>query len=170
MRVVAVVALVMTLWSWIAPAVRADDACAGMDAYEQQLLDAGREYGQWLIDVRFAERDATTFSAPEWIDLAEHAEDLQTAFKAITPPAGVADWHDFQIESQGFQSTLGRSAASMGIVTAALTLQEQAETLDARSDTAKAAAIKACPAFADVFARWDALDQVAATPVASPTP
>lgn len=170
MRLGVVVALAVTLLASVATSVRADDACAGMDAYEQQILDAGRDYGQWLIDVRFDERDATTFSAPEWLDLAEHAEDTQTAFKAITPPGGVADWHTFQIESQGFQSTLGRSAASMGIMAAALTLQEQAETLDARSDEAKSTAIKACPDFADVYATWDALDQKDATPVASPTP
>jgi len=170
MRVIAVVALVVTLLSWVAPDVRADDACAGMDAYEQQLLDAGRDYGQWLIDVRFAERDATTFSAPEWIELAEHAEASQQALKAITPPAGVADWHEAKIDGSGFQSTIGRSAASTGIVATALVLQEQSANIDAKDTKAKDAAIKACPEFAEVYAKWDALDQTAATPVASPTP
>ena len=65
MRVVAVVALVMTMLSWVAPIVRAEDACAGMDTYEQELIEASRDYGQWLIDERFSERDPATFSAKE---------------------------------------------------------------------------------------------------------
>lgn len=170
MRVVAVVALVMTMLPWGVPSVLADDACAGMDAYEQQLLDAGRDYGQWLIDVRFDERDPTTLSAAEWMELAEHAEASQKALKAITSPSGVADWHNAKIDGAGFQSTIGRTAASTGIIATALVLQEQSASIDAKDTKAKDAAIKACPDFAEVFAKWDALDQNTATPVASPTP
>lgn len=170
MRLVALVALVVTLMSWMTPGADADDACAGMDAYEHDLLDAGRDYGQWLIDVRFDARDPATISAPEWRELAEEAEASQAALKAITPPAGVTGWHNAKIDGSGFQSTIGRSAANIGILATSLTLQETSTAMAANDTTAKEAAIKACPDFAEVYAKWDALDQVAATPVASPTP
>lgn len=170
MRVVAVVALVMTMLSWVAPIVRAEDACAGMDTYEQELIEASRDYGQWLIDERFSERDPATFSAKEWREASEHAEDMQTGLKAIDPPSGVADWHNLQIDASGLQSSFSLSAANMGYITAALAMKEQFADIATRREETREAAITACPAFANVFAKWDALDQKDATPVASPAP
>lgn len=170
MRVVAVIALVLTLVSWGAPRAQADDACAGMEAYEHDLLEASRAYGQWLIDERFRERDLATFSATEWREAAKHAEEMHTGLKAITPPKGVAEWHTLQIDASGLQSSFALSAANIGYLTAAMAMQEQFADIEDRREVTKTAAIDACPAFAEVYETWDALDQDPATPVASPTP
>lgn len=170
MHVIAVVALVMTMLSWVVPGVQAQDACDGMDTYEHDLIEASRDYGQWLIEERFSERDPATFSAKEWREASQRAEEMQTGLKAIEPPPGVADWHNLQIDASGLQSSFSLSAASTGFITAALAMQEQFADIETRREETRDAAISACPDFADVFAAWDALDQNTATPVASPTP
>lgn len=170
MRLGAALVLMVTLLSWTAPGVRADDPCAGMDAYEHDLIEASRDYGQWLIDERFSERDPATFSAKEWREASERAEEMQTGLKAIEPPPGVADWHNLQIDASGLQSSFSLSAANTGYITAALAMSEQFKDIGTRREETKVAAVKACPEFAAVYEEWDALDQNTATPIASPSP
>lgn len=154
--------------SFAAPTPAADP-CAGMDAYETALLAAGKPWADSLIATRFFDRDPLTITAAEWLNSAAHAETAHAALTAIDPPDGVADWHAAQIDTAGLQATIARTAATSGFMTAALMANESATKLDARLETTRREAIKTCPAFAGVYARWDMLDGEAdATPEATP--
>jgi len=148
-------------------------SCAGLDAYAAAMLEVGTTWSRAMERDGFLERDPQTFSAPEWIALAEHAEVLQTATKQITPPPVATGWHQASVEAMGLQSSLARTVATSGLL-AVLAFTDQVDANEVETIEQRRQAETACPEFEDFHRQWDLLDgevdRVDATPVAGATP
>src|SRR5215212_6045218 len=97
-----------------------------LDVYADKLIAAGQPHATFHQEL-LADRDARTLSVSEWTGFASPASAKQTALNAIEPRAGVADWHQFQIEQAGFQSAFSREVVMSGLVMAAATFSDQFE-------------------------------------------
>jgi hypothetical protein len=176
--VIGMLALIATLVGHTASARQNSNSisaasCEGLVAYAAAMLKAGTVWADAMKQERFFERDATTFSNPEWITFAEIYEALQTAIKQITPPPFAAGWHQTQVEAMGLRSSFARTVATNGLF-AALAFSDQIDKSEAEVIKQRRQAEAACPAFAGFHRQWDLLDghvdRVDATPVAGATP
>src|SRR5680860_946014 len=151
---------------------RPEDApgCEGLEAYSEQMLDAGAELVEHWVSVGFGpERELATYSSDEWTAYAEGALQLQRSLREIEPPSWAESWHGSKIEATGLQEQIGKAAAEGGLL-AIQAFEEAIDAIEAHEDAGYAEAAAACADFAAFEAEWDALDgQVEGTPVAAQT-
>ena len=126
--------------------------CEGLGDYREEMFALWSDGPEaWVGD-----RDESTLSSDEWLELSGIALEFQRGLKKIDPPEFAAAWHQVAIEHTGLTEQMARAIADGGLLVG-LGFKDSYDASEAKREAAVETGAAMCADFDDFVRDYRAL-------------